>query len=62
MATGDITFFDEALDTAFFGGWGTADDIKVAILDNTTTPTAGDTTPARTETVLRRKISCSTSR
>lgn len=46
MATGDITFFDEALDTAFFGGWGTADDIKVAILDNTTTPTAADATPA----------------
>lgn len=46
MARGDITFFEEALDDAFFGGWGTADDIKVAILDNTTAPTAADATPA----------------
>lgn len=46
MAAGDITFFEEALDDAFFGGWGTADDIKLAILDNTTTPTAADATPA----------------
>lgn len=46
MATGDIIFFDEALDTAFFGGWATTDDIKCAILDNTTTPAAGDATPA----------------
>ena len=46
MAVGDITFFEEALDDAFFGGWGTADDIKVAILDNTTTPTAATANPA----------------
>lgn len=46
MATGDITFFEEALDYAFFGGWGTSDDIKCAILDNTTAPTAADATPA----------------
>lgn len=46
MATGDITFFDEALDYAFFGGWGASDDIKVALLDNTTTPTASFATPA----------------
>ncbi len=46
MAVGDITFFEEALDDAFFGGWGTADDIKVAILDNTVAPTAATATPA----------------
>ena len=46
MATGDITFFEEALDTAFFGGWATSDDIKCAVLDNTTAPTAADATPA----------------
>lgn len=46
MATGDITFFEEALDYAFFGGWDTTDDIKVAVLDNTSAPTASDTTPA----------------
>ncbi len=46
MAAGDITFFQEALDDAFFGGWAASDDIRVAILDNTTTPTAADTTPA----------------
>jgi len=46
MATGDNIFFDEALDTAFFSGWGASDDIKVAILDNTTTPAAADATPA----------------
>lgn len=46
MARGDITFFQEALDDGFFGGWGTADDIKLAICDNTVTPTAADTTPA----------------
>jgi len=46
MATGDITYFQEALDFSFFGGWGTADDIKCAVLDNTTTPTAAFATPA----------------
>jgi hypothetical protein len=46
MATGDITFFEEALDFAFFGGWGASDDIKVALLDNTATPTASFATPA----------------
>ena len=46
MATGDITFFEEALDFAFFGGWGASDDIKVALLYNTTTPTASFATPA----------------
>lgn len=46
MATGDIVFFDEALDDAFFGGWATTDDIKCAVLENTTAPTAADATPA----------------
>lgn len=46
MARGDITFFEEALDDAFFGGWATTDDIKLAICDNTATPTAAQATPA----------------
>lgn len=46
MAIGDVTFFEEALDYAFFGGWATTDDIKVAILDNTVAPLAADLTPA----------------
>lgn len=45
MAQGDITYFDEALDTSFFGGWATTDDIKCAVLDNTTAPTAATATP-----------------
>lgn len=46
MAQGDIIWFDEAMSLDYFAGWATSDDIKVAYLDNTTTPTAGDTTPA----------------
>ena len=46
MAQGDITWFEEALETAFFKGWDTTDDIKCAILDNTATPTASFATPA----------------
>lgn len=46
MALGDNTFFEEALDDAFFEGWAAADDIKVALITNGTVPTAGDTTPA----------------
>lgn len=46
MARGDIVFFEEAKDFAFFGGWATTDDIKCAILDNTTSPTASHATPA----------------
>jgi len=34
------------LDFAFFSGFGASDDIKVALLDNTTTPTASFATPA----------------
>lgn len=46
MATGDVTVFDEAKAYMIDGGWEAADSIKVAILDNTTAPTASDTTPA----------------
>lgn len=46
MATGDVTFFNEAKATILDGGWEAADDIKVAILDNTTAPTAATVTPA----------------
>ncbi len=46
MATGDLVVFDEAKAYMIDGGWESADDIKCAILDNTTTPAAGDTTPA----------------
>lgn len=46
MAAGDVTVFDEAKAYMIDGGWGSSDDIKIAILDNTVAPTAGDTTPA----------------
>lgn len=46
MATGDVVYFEEALDFSFFGGWATTNDIKCAILDNTATPTAAFATPA----------------
>ena len=46
MATGDLIVFDEAKAYMIDGGWEAADDIKCAILDNTTAPTAADTTPA----------------
>lgn len=46
MATGDVTVFDEAKAFMIDGGWEAADDIKCAILDNTTAPTAADATPA----------------
>jgi len=46
MARGDITIFQEAMAYLIDGGWESADVIKCAVLDNTTTPTAGDTTPA----------------
>lgn len=45
MATGDVTFFQEAKAYMLDGGWEAADDMKVAILDNTSTPAAGTTTP-----------------
>lgn len=46
MATGDIIWFEEARTLDYFAGWALTDDIKVAILDNTTAPTAADATPA----------------
>lgn len=46
MAAGDVTVFEEAKAYMIDGGWEPTDTIKVAILDNTTTPTAADTTPA----------------
>ena len=46
MATGSVVFFEEALDVAFFHGWEAADDIKLAICDNTATPTAATASPA----------------
>lgn len=46
MATGDVTVFEEAKAYMIDGGWESADDIKVAIIDDTVTPAAGDTTPA----------------
>lgn len=46
MATGDVTFFDEAKAYMIDGGWEATDDIKCAVLDNTTTPTAATATPA----------------
>ena len=46
MATGTIIVFEEAKKYIIDGGWEPADDIKCAILDNTTTPTAAFATPA----------------
>ena len=46
MATGDLTFFDESKALMISGGWEAADDIKVAICDNTATPVAAFATPA----------------
>ena len=48
MATGDLTVFDEAKAYMIDGGWEAADDIKVAICDNTTTPVAAAVVPAVT--------------
>lgn len=46
MAAGDVVVFDEAKAYMIDGDWASTDTIKCAILDNTTTPAAGDTTPA----------------
>lgn len=46
MATGDVTVFDEAKPILLMGGWEPADDIKCAVLDNTTGPAVADSTPA----------------
>ena len=46
MAQGDLTVFEEAKAYMINGGWEAADDIKCAICDNTTTPTAADPVPS----------------
>lgn len=46
MAIGDITWFEEARTLDYYAGWALTDVIKVAVIDNTTPPAAGDTTPA----------------
>ena len=46
MATGDIIWFNESMALDYFAAWASSDDIKCAVLDNTTAPAAGDTTPA----------------
>ena len=45
MAQGDVTFYQEANNQEYYFGWAGTDTMKCAILDNTTTPAAGDTTP-----------------
>lgn len=45
MATGDIVFFNEALEDAL-ENWSGTDTLKCAVLDNTTAPTAATVTPA----------------
>ena len=45
MATGDVTVFDEAKAVMLDGGWESADQIKIAILDNTAAPVASTATP-----------------
>jgi len=46
MATGTLLVFHEAKAYMVDGDWASTDDIKCAILDNTTTPAEIDTTPA----------------
>ena len=46
MAQGDVTVFEEAKAYLIDGGWEAADVIKLAICDNTTTPTAADAVPS----------------
>ena len=46
MAAGDIIWFEEARTLDYFAGWALTDDIKLAICDNTTAPTAAHATPA----------------
>ena len=45
MAEGDLTVFEEAKGYMIDGGWESVDDFKLAILDNTTAPTAADSVP-----------------
>lgn len=46
MATGTVLVFEEARRYMIDGGFEAADDMKCAILDNGTTPTASFATPA----------------
>lgn len=47
MAAGDVVIFDEFKSLGdYIAGWATTDDIKCAVLDNTTAPTAATVTPA----------------
>ena len=45
MAQGDLVVFDEAKAKMIAGDWASTDVFHLAIMDNTTTPAAGDTTP-----------------
>lgn len=45
MAQGDVVVFNEALGFLLDGGFEAADDIKVAICDNTSAPTQNQATP-----------------
>jgi len=49
MARGDVTIFEEALARMLIGGWASTDHFYCAVCDNTTTPTAADTTPVITD-------------
>ena len=46
MARGDVVVFNESKAYLIEAGWEAADDIKVAICDNTVAPTAATATPA----------------
>ena len=46
MATGDVTIFTAASALDYFEGWAATNTMRLAILDNTTAPTAGTATPA----------------
>lgn len=46
MARGDVVVFNEALAFMLDGGWEAADDVKLAICDNTVAPTQTTATPA----------------
>ena len=45
MATGDVTVFDEAKAKMIAGDWASTDAFYLAIMDNTTIPTAATATP-----------------
>ena len=46
MARGDVFFFNESLAFLIEGGWEPTDVVKVAICDNTVTPTVATATPS----------------